>query len=152
MENAQHRNLSVLQGSQSMPSRRDQFPFTHFIPYPNLPGYPTRESGNIFSQLLLHTLPSRRCLLPQFPQDLNKALTPMPSQPGTELSPWQTCPLLSITTSLFQTHAAFIKSSRIILAPNLPATPDLGCPLPQRRQHLNLGAVGHLPKARTVVV
>lgn len=61
-----------------MSSRQDQFPFTHFIRLPlNLPGYPTGGSENIFSQLLLHTLPPRRCLLPQFPQDLNKALTPM---------------------------------------------------------------------------
>lgn len=83
-----------------------------------------------------------------FPRTQTKRSFPWPSLPGTERSPWQTCPLLPVITSLFQTHAAFIKSSWIILAPNLSTSPDLGCPLPQRWQHLNHRATGHLPKAR----
>lgn len=69
-------------------------------------------------------------------------------QPSPEPSPWQICPLLPVTTSLFQTLVGFIKSSQIILAPNFSASPDPGCPLPQRWQHLKHGAAGHLSKAK----
>ena len=60
-------------------------------------------------------------------------LLPWPSQPSRDPSLQQTCPLLPVTTTLLQTRAAFIKSSRIVLAPDFSASPGQGCPLPQRR-------------------
>lgn len=86
---------------------------------------------------MLHMLPPRKCPFPQFPQDPNKALTPV-AIPLTNL------PSLPSKNQFVPDPCSFHKE----LTPNFSPNPDLGCSLPLSGSTSATGHLGICPKQR----